>query len=158
MANAFSARCGAFDAGEPIPDKYTCEGANVSPPFTLQNIPEDAESVVVIADDPDAPSKTFVHWVLFNVPPGATTLAEDLDVPADFQSGDVLPLEGVNDFGDLGYGGPCPPPGSPHHYHFRFYALDTKLDLEEGATKKQVTQVMDRHVVAESDIVGTYER
>lgn len=158
MPDAFSARSGAFDSGDPVPAKYTCEGANVSPPFTLNNVPDEAQSIAVIADDPDAPGKTFVHWVVFNLPADTNSLPEDLDLEADIEGGSVVPAEGVNDFGDLGYGGPCPPPGSTHNYHFRFYALDATLELENGATKKQLTQAMDGHVLAEADVIGSFQR
>ncbi|MEX0599485.1 MAG: YbhB/YbcL family Raf kinase inhibitor-like protein [Rhodothermales bacterium] len=156
MAHTFTVRTGAFDSGTALPDKYTCEGENVSPPFTLDHVPDAAKTLAIIVDDPDAPRKTFVHWVLFNVPASATDLPENLDIEADLPPGDAL--EGVNDFGDMGYGGPCPPPGADHHYQFRFYALDTPLDVAQGATKKQVTQAMDGHVLAEAEVVGTYRR
>lgn len=148
MAN-FSLTSGAFNSGDPIPERFTCEGENVSPPLTIEGVPDGAESLVLIVDDPDAPAKTFVHWVAYNVSPDTTVFSEDQEVET----------EGVNDFGNSGYGGPCPPPGhGVHHYHFRLYALDIELDLESGATKKQVTQAMDGHVLAETDLMGTFER
>lgn len=144
---------GAFDSGASIPERYTCEGENISPPLTISGLPEGAQCLVLIVDDPDAPAKTFVHWVAFNLPPDTTVIAEGADI-----ENDVRGVEGVNDFGDTGYGGPCPPPGSPHRYQFRLYALDTRLDLEKGASKKQVTQTMDGHVLAETNLNGTYAR
>ncbi len=153
MAN-FSLTSAAFTSGDRIPANHTCEGDNVSPPLTIEGVPEGARSLVLIVDDPDAPRKTFVHWVAYNIPPDASILSAGTDPGEDLDGA----IEGVNDFGDFGYGGPCPPPGGPHRYHFRLYALDTELDLEEGATKKQVTQAMDGHVLDETDLIGTYER
>lgn len=158
MSNGLTVTTNAFSSGGPIPGKYTCEGADVSPPFNIQNPPEGTASLLLLVDDPDAPQKTFTHWILFNLPPDTTALPEGLDVEEHFGDRDGAPLEGVNDFGSLSYGGPCPPPGTVHHYHFRFYALDTRLDLEPGATKKQVTQRMNGHVLDETDYIGTYER
>lgn len=148
----------AFSSGERIPEKYTCQGEDISPPFTIQNTPEGTQSIALLVDDPDAPRKTFTHWILFNLPADTTVLSEGLDVEEHFGDEDDGPLEGVNDFGSPGYGGPCPPPGSTHHYHFRFFALDTRLDLESGATRKQLTQAMDGHILAETDYIGTFER
>lgn len=156
MPNGLTVTTNAFPSGDPIPQKYTCQGEDISPPFALHNVPESAASLVLLVDDPDAPNKTFTHWVLFNLSPETTVLSEGLDV--DEHLGDDVPLEGVNDFGGAGYGGPCPPPGTRHHYHFRFYALDTRLELESGATRKQVTQAMDGHVLDETDYIGTFER
>ena len=147
MAN-FSLKSGAFRSGDPIPAKYTCDGDGVSPPLAVDGVPEDAVSLALIVDDPDAPNKTFVHWVAYNIDPATSAFAEGQDVET----------EGANDFGNLGYGGPCPPAGSPHHYHFHLYALDSVLELERGATKKQVTQAMDGHVLAETELIGTYAR
>lgn len=144
---------GAFDSGASIPARYTCEGENISPPLTISGFPEGAQSLVMIVDDPDAPGKTFVHWVAYDLPADTSVIAEGADIENDVQG-----VEGMNDFGDRGYGGPCPPPGAPHRYHFRLYALDTRLELETGASKKQVTQAMDGHVLAETDLIGTYAR
>lgn len=149
----------AFDSGDVIPRKYTCEGDNVSPALSWTNVPEGTRSMALIVDDPDAPRGTFVHWVLFNLPPETGTLPENLQVDEHFSESEFQPVEGVNDFGDMGYGGPCPPRGdTSHRYSFRLYALDTTLDLGEGATKKQVTQAMDGHVLDEADYMGTYRR
>lgn len=153
MANFFLTS-DAFNTGDAIPAKYTCEGENVSPPFTIEGVPDDAASLALIVDDPDAPGKTFVHWVLYGLPPGTTILPEGVDPASDLDGA----LQGVNDFGDFGYGGPCPPPGDAHRYQFHLYALDRKLDLETGATKKQVTQAMGGHVLAEAELIGTFQR
>ena len=123
----------AFTEGQPIPAKYTCEGKNVSPPLKWSGVPAGAKALALIADDPDAPVGTWVHWVLFDLPPGASELAEDL-AKSQHVAGAT---QGLNDFKHLGYGGPCPPPGKPHRYFFKLYALDTTLGLKPGSTKKR---------------------
>ncbi len=159
MADTFTFRSAAFNSGGAIPQQYTCDGSNVSPPLSWNNIPEDTRSLALIVDDPDAPGKTFVHWLLFNLPPDRDVLPEDLNVEQHSGDAGQTPLEGTNDFGDQGYGGPCPPRGDDaHRYSFRLYALDTMLDLGAGATKRQLTQAMDGHILAEADIMGTYRR
>lgn len=148
-----------FPPGETIPSEYTCEGEDVSPSLEWMHLPDGTESIALIVDDPDAPGQTFTHWVLFNLPADRTVLPRDVDVTSQFSDADPTPSEGVNDFNDVGYAGPCPPPGDgPHRYFFRLYALDTVLDLERGATKAQVTDAMDDHILDETDLVGTYER
>lgn len=148
-----------FSPSESIPSEYTCEGADVSPSLEWTHVPDGTESIALVVDDPDAPGQTFTHWVLFNLPGDATRLPTDVDLDAEFADQDRFPQEGANDFGDVGYGGPCPPPGDgPHRYFFRLYALDTVLDLERGASKTQVTDAMNGHVLDETDLVGTYER
>jgi Raf kinase inhibitor-like YbhB/YbcL family protein len=148
-----------FASGESIPREFTCDGTDISPPLEWDFVPATAESIVLIVDDPDAPGQTFTHWVLFNLPGDTTSLSRGADVTSDFADADPTPKEGQNDFGDAGYGGPCPPPGDgPHRYFFRLYALDTVLDLEQGAPKEQVADAMDGHVIDETDRMGTYER
>ncbi|MFB6098430.1 MAG: YbhB/YbcL family Raf kinase inhibitor-like protein [Salinibacter sp.] len=148
-----------FTPSEEIPAQYTCEGADVSPALEWTHVPDGTESIALIVDDPDAPGQTFTHWVVFNLPGDATHLPRDVDLEAEFGDQEPTPQEGANDFGDVGYGGPCPPPGDgPHRYFFRLYALDTVLDLELGASKAQVTDAMNGHVLDETDLVGTYER
>ncbi len=117
-----------FEHAEPVPTEYTCEGADVSPPLAWDNVPDTAESLALIVDDPDTPGRTFTHWILFNLSPDQMQLPRDFDVhPAETEP---PPVEGTNDFGDTGYGGPCPPPGDDsHRYFFRLYALDTTLGL-----------------------------
>ena len=148
-----------FDPGEAIPVEYTCEADDVSPPLAWSGAPEGTETFVLIVDDPDAPGQTFVHWVCFNLSGDATRLVRDVDVADAFAGASVTPQEGSNDFNNIGYGGPCPPPGDdPHRYVFRLYALDTVLDLGAGASKQQVTDAMDGHVLAEADLMGTFAR
>jgi len=144
----------AFDEGDMIPKQYTCDGADISPPLSWSGMPEGTKSLALIADDPDAPSKTWVHWVLFNLPPDTAGLPEK--VPSD----DTLSngaRHGKTDFGRLGYGGPCPP-GGTHRYFFKLYALDAILDLEVGVTKAELLKAMEGHVLAEGQLMGKYKR
>lgn len=159
MADQLRISSNAFDMGEALPAAHTCEGAGTSPGITWSGVPEGTRSLVLVAEDPDARAKTFVHWVLFNIPPERTVLPADLDTDAHFEEASLTPVEGVNDFGDTGYGAPCPPPGhDPHHYWFRLYALDTVLDLETGATRNQLSDAMAGHVLDEADLMCTCER
>lgn len=145
----------AFDHGQTIPRHYTCQGDDVSPQLEWDSLPEGTESLALICDDPDAPGGTWVHWVLYNLPPLANGLPEG--VPAD-QSLPDGSLQGRNDFKRIGYGGPCPPPGKPHRYFFKLYALDTMLDLEPGASKASLIRAMGGHILAEEHLIGTYGR
>lgn len=138
----------AFDSGESIPTKYTCDGANVSPPLQWSGVPDNAQSLVLICEDPDAPGRTFSHWVLYNIPPTTTALSE----------GDESGTPGNNDFGKSGYGGPCPPRGPAHRYYFRLYALDGDIEVVSGATRPQVLDSIEGHILAEAEWMGRYER
>lgn len=143
-----------FQNGATIPARYTCSGANTSPTLKWTGIPSGAQSIVLIVDDPDAPGGTFVHWVTYNIPPARNGLPEGFSATAKNANGE----EGTNGRGELGYTGPCPPPGKPHHYHFRLYALDHKLQLGPGATEGQVQAAMKGHVLATGELVGIFER
>ncbi|MGA9779047.1 MAG: YbhB/YbcL family Raf kinase inhibitor-like protein [Limisphaerales bacterium] len=145
----------AFAEGQPIPDKYTCAGLNVSPPLQWANAPAGIKSFALIADDPDAPMGTWIHWVIYNLPPATTALAENTPPSSELPGGTK---QGINDFGQTGYGGPCPPPGRPHRYFFKIYALDLPLNLKSGATRKELLKAMDGHVLAQGQLVGTYQR
>ncbi len=145
----------AFANGQPIPAKYTCEGQDVSPPLQWTNAPSNTKSFALIADDPDAPVRTWVHWVLYNLPATATELAENTPRLAELPGG---AKQGLNSWPRLGYGGPCPPPSKPHRYFFKLYALDASLDLKPGATKKDLLKAMEGHVLAEGQLMGTYQR
>ena len=145
----------AFVEGKDIPGQYTCQGRDVSPPLKWSGVPTGAKSLVLIADDPDAPIGTWVHWVLFDLPPTTTELSEDVPKTQHLPGG---AKQGLNDFRRLGYGGPCPPPGKPHRYFFKLYALDPLLDLKPTATKKDVEAAMKGHVLAEGQLIGTYQR
>lgn len=145
----------AFAEGQPIPVRYTCEGRNISPPLQWAGVPAEAKSLALIADDPDAPVGTWVHWVLFDLPPGTRELPEDLPKSQHVAGGAA---QGLNDFKHLGYGGPCPPPGKPHRYFFKLYALDASLGLKPGASKKEIERAMENHVLAEGQLMGTFKR
>ena len=145
----------AFEDGAPIPDKHTCDAEDLSPPLTWGPPPEGTQSWALICDDPDAPMGTWVHWVLYGLPADTTSLSEG--VPTDEVVEDVA-LQGKNDFTRIGYGGPCPPPGKPHRYVFKLYALDSELDLKPGAKKKDLEKAMKGHVLAQGQLVGRYQR
>ena len=145
----------AFTEGAAIPAKHTCDATNVSPPLKWSGVPAGARSLALIADDPDAPGGTWVHWVLYDLPPGTAELPEDL-AKSQYVAGGAK--QGLNDFRHLGYGGPCPPRGKPHRYFFKLYALVVVLDLKPGATKKDVEHAMEKHVLAQAQLMGTYQR
>jgi hypothetical protein len=145
----------AFSSGGTIPKNYTCDGPDLSPPLTWKDPPAGTQSFALIADDPDAPSGTWVHWVIYNLPSTAKELPEGV------QKAEKLPdgaTQGRNDFRKIGYGGPCPPPGKPHRYFFKLYALDTKLSLKPGATKAEVESAIKGHTLAQTEIMGKYGR
>ena len=144
----------AFTDGGAIPSVYTCEGRDVSPPLAWTDPPPGTNSLALIADDPDAPGKTWVHWVLYNLPPSARELPEAF--PPDEERPDGM-CQGTTDFGRVGYGGPCPPSGT-HRYFFKLYALDAPLALPPGATKPQFEAAMKGHLLAEAQLMGTYRR
>lgn len=151
----FELTSSAFKAGDPIPRRYTCEGEDLSPPLHWSVPPAETKSFVIIADDPDAPVGTWVHWVLFNVPLDLRGLAEGVPPKDHLPDG---ALQGLNDFKRVGYGGPCPPPGKPHRYYFRLYALDVTLNLKPRATKAQVLDACKGHVLAEARLMGRFGR
>jgi len=139
----------AFQNNQPIPPQYTCDGENVSPLLTISGAPKDAKSFAIIVDDPDAPSATWVHWVVWNILPDTTTIAT-----ASVPDGAT---EGVTSFGSKEYGGPCPPSGT-HHYHFKLYALDDTLDLGPAADKTELEAAMIGHILASAELIGVYQR
>jgi Raf kinase inhibitor-like YbhB/YbcL family protein len=141
----------AFREGDTIPKQYTGDGKDVSPPLQWGEPPAGTKSFALICDDPDAPRGTWVHWVLFNLPAEQRELTEG--APAEGGA-----RQGKNDFGNLGYGGPAPPPGKPHRYFFKLYALDRLLDVAAGATKEQVVAALQGHVLAEGQMMGRYGR
>ena len=144
----------AFEEGGLIPAKYTCDGADISPPLQWDAAPEGTKSIALISDDPDAPMGTWVHWVLFNMPAETKELAED--IPTD----ETLPngaRQGTSDFGRVGYGGPCPPSGT-HRYFFKIYALDAELDLAAGARKPELVKAMEGHIIGQGQLIGKYNR
>ncbi len=144
----------AFKEGEAIPAKYTCDGENISPPLSWSGIPEKTKSIALIADDPDAPGKTWVHWVLFNLPPDTTSLEENIPGDKELKNGSK---QGVTDFGDHGYGGPCPP-GGTHRYNFKIYALDEVIEHSSNIKKQDLIDTMDGHILEEGQLMGKYSR
>lgn len=145
----------AFQPGAAIPKPYTGDGADHSPPLRWSEPPAGTRSLALICDDPDAPRGTWVHWVLFNLPPQSGELEEGLPTVDTLANG---AKQGTNDFGKVGYGGPAPPGGKPHRYFFKLYALDTVLDLPAGATKAELVDAMKGHVLAEGQLMGIYRR
>jgi Raf kinase inhibitor-like YbhB/YbcL family protein len=144
----------AFKEGQAIPRQYTCDGVNISPPLEWSGAPKNAKTLAIICDDPDAPAGTWVHWVLYNLPAENIGLIENAPATEKLAGGG---LQGKNDFGKLGYGGPCPPKGT-HRYFFKLYALDAELDLKPGASKSDLLKAMEGHIVAEGQLIGTYSR
>lgn len=139
----------AFRHNGTIPTKFTCDGDDISPALAIEGVPEGARSLALIVDDPDAPSKTWVHWVVWNIDPKTEVIAEG-GVPKGA-------LQGMNDFRKLDYGGPCPPSGT-HRYFFKLYALDTVLHLAKGATKAELEQTMKGHIIDQAELIGLYSR
>ena len=146
----------AFKDGAPIPGKYTCDGVDVSPPLAWSGAPAGTRSFALIADDPDAPGGTWVHWVLYNLPAEVSELPENIAKVESLDLGGAR--QGRTDFRRPGYGGPCPPPGPAHRYFFKLYALDTRLELKAGAQKKDVEAAMQGHVLGSAQLMGTYAR
>lgn len=145
----------AFQNGGDIPRKYTCDGTDLSPPLRWENPPAGTKGFALVADDPDAPVGTWVHWVIYDLPPETRELAEGL------ATSDTLPggvKQGINDFRKVGYGGPCPPRGPAHRYFFKLYALDTETKLKPRATKQHLLDAIKGHIVAEAQLIGRYKR
>jgi Raf kinase inhibitor-like YbhB/YbcL family protein len=152
---AFSISSPSFQNGREIPKKFTCDGEDVSPSLTWTDSPPDSKSFALIADDPDAPRETWTHWVLFDLPSTTTSLPEGVPKVGELPGGGH---QGVNDFSKIGYGGPCPPPGKPHRYFFKLYALNTKLNLKAGASKQEVERAMQNHILGKAELMGKYGR
>ena len=152
---SFALKSTSFPNGGVIPTKYTCDGADLSPELTWDGAPSRTQSLTLIADDPDAPAGTWTHWLLWNIPARATLLPEDTPKAPLLDNG---ARQGANDFKRIGYGGPCPPPGKPHRYFFKLYALSAPLGVEPGATAQQVAGAMQGKVLAEASLMGTYGR
>ena len=144
----------AFPDGGMIPSTFTCDGRNVSPPLAWGPPPAGTKSFALISDDPDAPVGTWVHWVVYNLPPSVRHLPEAL--PPDTERSDRT-RQGLTDFGRIGYGGPCPPSGT-HRYFFKLYALDTVLSLEPAASKAKLEEAMRGHILGQAHLIGTYRR
>jgi Raf kinase inhibitor-like YbhB/YbcL family protein len=138
-----------------IPKQHTCQGENSSPDLKWSAPPEGTKSLALIVDDPDAPAGTWVHWVLWNLPPTLRGLPEGIATNESLPDGT---RQGVNDFKRIGYGGPCPPPGKAHRYFFKLYALDSSLELQASSTKAQLERAMQKHILEQAELVGTYQR
>lgn len=143
-----------FNDGDMIPKMYTCDGEDVSPPLEWRSVPAGAKSIAIICDDPDAPVGTWVHWVYYDIPIEPARMPENVAPKEHPVNGGI---QGINDFRKIGYGGPCPPSGT-HRYYFKLYALDTMLDLPPGATKAQLLKAMERHIIGQAQLMGTYKR
>ena len=152
----------AFSEGQTIPTKFTCSGADVSPPLSWSAAPATTKSFALIMDDPDAPAGTWVHWVVYNIPANDTEFTENAPYLwaqwRDKVEQPFPPTQGRNSFGKIGYGGPCPPPGKLHRYFFKLYALDTKLDLKPGGTKSDLERGMQKHIAAQTQLIGRFSR
>ena len=151
---SFTIKTTAFPIGGNIPKKYTCGGLDLSPELTWTGAPAGTRSLALIADDPDAPVGTWTHWIIWNIPPDAA-LPEATAKTEALSDG---ARQGKNDFKRIGYGGPCPPPGKPHRYFFKLYALNSKLDLKAGATRNELEGAMKGHVLAQAELMGKYGR
>jgi Raf kinase inhibitor-like YbhB/YbcL family protein len=147
-------RSSSFSGGGAIPSDHTCDGADLSPPLQWQSAPAGTKSFAIVVDDPDTPTD-FTHWLVYNIAPGVRELLQNASTHAASHQGAA---EGRNDFGHSGYEGPCPPPGKPHRYVFRVYALDRFLDLPPGATRKQLDAAIVGHIVSQGQIIGIYRR
>lgn len=144
-----------FRDGERIPDEYTCKGASLSPPLSFGPAPPGTESLVVICDDPDAPSGLFTHWILYNIPPSTRQVAKGVAKKPALIDGS---RHGMNNYGRLEYSGPCAPPGNPHHYHFDLFALDLVLSLRAPVSRKEIGKAMEGHILGKGSLVGLFAR
>ena len=158
MSGSFGFATASFDDGGTVPDKYTCSGADVSPPLSIDGTPDDAAALAIVVDDPDAPSGVFTHWLLWNLPPDTTAIAEG--VPAAKTVDDLGGArQGTNDFGEIGYRGPCPPKSDgAHTYRFKLFALDSTLDVDPGAKAGAINDAIDGHRVAKAQFSGEFDR
>ena len=151
----FEIKSSAFQNGAKIPARYTCDSLNLSPSLSWAGAPAETKSFALICEDPDAPSGTFIHWVIFNIPKEKNGLEENVPKKDFLPDGTV---QGKNSAGRTGYTGPCPPPGKPHRYFFKLYCLNTKLSLKQQANKTELEMAMKGHILAEAQVFGTYQR
>ncbi|HEX2951484.1 MAG TPA: YbhB/YbcL family Raf kinase inhibitor-like protein [Armatimonadota bacterium] len=145
----------AFSEGDRIPERYTCDGANISPPLQWTNVPITTKGLAIICDDPDAPSGTWTHWIIWNIPTDITDLPEHVSPRPMLDNGAI---QGMNDSFTIGYSGPCPPKGPEHNYHFTIYALETLLSLSGQVQKEQLLQAMQGHILSQGVLMGRYGR
>jgi Raf kinase inhibitor-like YbhB/YbcL family protein len=144
-----------FQNGDAMPLKYTCKGENISPPLFWEGPPDNTASFALICEDPDAPSGMFSHWVIYNILKGTVNLPQGVPTYDITENG---AMQGVNDAGETGYYGPCPPPGAAHRYFFKLYALDKILEVESGLTREQLLKAMEGHIIGEADIMVKFKR
>ncbi len=152
---SFQVTSPAFAAGQAVPRQYTCDGADQSPALQWSEAPSGTVTFALVVDDPDAPVGDWVHWVAWNIPAASHGMAENFTRQEQLPDGT---RQGQNDFQEVGYNGPCPPPGKAHRYFFRVYAVDRKLDLAPGATRAQLESALKGHILAEAELVGTFRR
>ena len=152
---SFALQTNAFSPGGTIPKKYTCDASDVSPELTWSGAPAGTQAFALIGDDPDAPAGTWTHWIAWDIPASATKLPEGL--PKDETLADGT-RQGKNDFKRIGYNGPCPPPGKPHRYFFKLYALGSKLEVKAGASRSELESAMKGHVLGQAEVMGKYGR
>lgn len=152
---AFHLTSYAIQGGATFPTAYTCDGDNVSPPIGWSDLPEGTQSLVLILDDPDAPSGLFTHWLVYNIAPSVQQLGASQPSDETLENGAA---QGVNSFGNMGYGGPCPPRGEEHNYYFRLYALDNQPDLATGAGREAVFSAMRDHILGTAEMIARYSR
>lgn len=146
-----------FHDGDCIPSEFTCDGEDINPPIFIGHIDSKVKTLVIIMDDPDAPGGTFTHWIAWNIPP-LGEIPKGVPKQGTVEA-PIRMIQGRNDFGKIGYGGPCPPRGhGVHHYHFKVYALDTELHLKPGASRKELERAMEGHIIQVGELVGLYER
>jgi Raf kinase inhibitor-like YbhB/YbcL family protein len=145
----------AFTEGSVIPRQYTCDGANISPQLLWDSVPDGTQTLILIAEDPDAPNGTWTHWIVFGIPASIRELPENMP-PQRTLTGGIQ--QGINDFKKLGYGGPCPPAGQQHRYYFKLYALDMVMLFEEPPTRRQLLSGIEGHILAEGKLMGKYQR
>lgn len=149
----------AFGEGQPIPEQYSGEGRDISPPLSWAGLPDGTKELALICDDPDAPTpRPWVHWVIYKIPASLAALSQDIEKTRHPKTPPGA-LQGVNTWGKIGYGGPMPPPGhGVHHYHFRLYALDTAIQVQAGLNQDALVQAMQGHILAQGLLIGTYQR
>lgn len=152
---AFTLESKAFSPGQRMPAKFTCDGEDVSPALSWKGAPSNTKSFAIIMDDPDAPSGTWVHWVIYDIPEDVTSFQEGVAKIDELPDGTK---QGITDFRRIGYFGPCPPKGAPHHYHFKIYALDSVLNLPARLSKADIEEAMDGHILAKAEYIGIYGR
>ena len=152
---SFSLSSSAFASGGSIPTRFTCDGDDVSPPLSWDGVPGGTTALALIVDDPDAPTGDFIHWMLYNLPGTATGLPENLPKVENLEDG---AMQGRNGFNRMGFGGPCPPPGSAHRYRFTLYALRSDVEIAAGATATELESAMKNLILEQTQLIGTYAR